>query len=157
MGFIYFMDDDKKLVEQAKFALESRSTHNFYEVDISQATKEEYLRSLDLMAHDLVVLDLKLVGVPSTGLDVLEVLHQEKKKGHLLGLEQVLIATSAKKQVDPKDVYPAIAFAEGFKVYGMEKGVDPTRQVSVIDYVSGLMRIVDRIYAGTEKPLNQPH
>src|SRR3989338_614120 len=103
--------------------------YEFISVDLPKAREGGYWNTLGIEAADLVVLDLNFKNYvnPETnvrtplsfsGKEVLRTLQQEKKRGNLVGLERVLVATSMKAEVDPKHVSPDIAFVEGFKVYG---------------------------------------
>ena len=51
-------------------------------------------------------------------------------------------------------MFPEIAFATGFRVYGLEKGVDPVTD-KVTDYGKSLRDMVERIYAHQATPLNE--
>ncbi len=131
--------------------------YDFIQVDLPRSREGAYWSSLGIEAEDLVVLDLNFKNYvnPETkvrtplsfsGKEVLRTLEQGKKKGSLAGLEQVLVATSMKAEVDPKHVSPDLAFVEGFKVYGLEKAVDQTGRI--IDYGRSLAYMIHQIYEG---------
>ncbi|GEM_PF-1462042 len=146
--------------------------YEFIAVDLPRAREGGYWNTLSIEAADLVVLDLNFKNYvnPETnvrtplsfsGKEVLRTLEQEKKRGNLVGLERVLVATSMKAEVDPKHVSVDIAFVEGFKVYGLEKAMDQTGRI--VDYGRSLAYKIHQIYEGAagrvgEKialPLNQ--
>lgn len=149
MGKIFIAEDEKDLIMEAEGAF-STEEYQIYEVDLEQANKPEYWESIDITKDDLVVLDLNF-KMAYSGLDTLRLLETEKEKGHLAGLERVLVATSLKQQIDSPDV----AFVNGFDVYGLEKGVDASRQVDVAAYGNCLLSKVKSIYSGSEKAVNE--
>ncbi len=149
---IFLLEDDKNLVHEAEATL--GEMYKFHEVPLSQANSVEYWRGLALTGDDIPIIDLNLKSKYS-GLDVIRLLQREKSAGALNGLEHVLVATSLKGQVAPGSVSPDLAFVDGFRVYGVEKGVDAARKVDVADYGTSLASMIGRIYAGTATPLNR--
>ena len=156
MANIYLLEDDKRFIAQAEDSFQEAHAHTLYPLEAQLSNKAEYWRNLDIMPHDLVVLDLnlQLAGARWTGLEVLQLLDNEKKAGRLPGLERVLIATGVPGQVDPENIYPEIGFVSRFKVYGMEKGEDSAGRTSAVGYGASLVRKVEAIIAGTEEELN---
>ena len=146
MRRIFLLEDDQNLVAQAQAAL--ATAYQFNEVLLSEGNSVLYWTSLGLTANDLPVLDLNLKSGYS-GKDVLRLLEREKRKGTLNGLEQVVVATSMKQEISPGSVNPDIALLDGFKVYGLEKGKEGG------SYGSSLAAIIETIYAGIAKPLNE--
>lgn len=161
MEKIFLLEDDPRLVEEARIALTDKG-YTFQEVDLSKAYNagnklqtEQYWIGLGITSQDLVILDLnfKQKGVNYSGIEVLRFI--DESKGKLEGLERVLVATSMKQQLNSPDVCLTRNTPPALSVYGMEKATDAKREVKLMDYGTGLGNTVDRIYQGTERPLNE--
>ena len=153
---LYLVEDSKSLIEQAHAAFQGGG-YVVVEVDLQKANTSKYWRGVRIKPHDLIILDLNLEesGLRYSGLDVLKLFEYEKNQQRTLrGLEQVLVATSVRHQVDPEYVFPEIALAIGFTIYGLEKGVDPVTD-KVTNYGKSLRDMVERIYAHQAIPLNE--
>lgn len=149
---VYIVEDDPRLISEAQV-----SGHGRYEVigvPVSQSNDPTYWQALDLQAGDTLVIDLNL-RADHSGYDVLSLLEREKAARRLGGLENVLVATSLREQVELKKVDPRIGLLRGFRVYGLEKGTDVRRNVDVQRYGTSLLDMIDRIYCGEEAPLNE--
>lgn len=178
MGKGYIVEDDRELVVRANGPLTKGVMPNFplteiIEIDLENANQADYWKSLGITGDDVVILDLnlqratvggvKVVGRTIaggsrpgySGFDVLKRLQESKRGGELPELERVLVATSIARTVRPRSVSPDLAFATGFDVYGMEKGVDATGKVDSRGYAQGLLATIARIYRGEIAPLNQ--
>lgn len=178
MGKGYIVEDDRELIVRANGSLTRGTIPNFplteiVEADLEEANKSDYWRSLNITSEDIIILDLnlqratvggvKVVGRTIaggsrpgySGFDVLRLLQESKRRGELTELERVLVATSIARTVRPRSVNPHLAFATGFDVYGMEKGVDATGKVDSRGYAQGLLATIARIYRGEIAPLNQ--
>ena len=154
---ILLVEDDNNLAEQAMQMLQKES-YEPLRVQIEYAMEFSEWQSYGITPRDLVVLDLnfKIAGVKYSGKDVLKVLENGKQRGILPGLEKILIATSMKAEVDPRQVSPDIAFIdERIKMYGLEKGVNQTtRMVDSQGYAVSLLAAIHEIYQGQRSILN---
>ncbi len=138
--------------------------YDFLQAELPQTNNGLYWRGLEIGREDLIVLDLNFKNyinpitrekthLSFSGKEVLRVLEQEKKIAQLPGLERVLIATSMRAEVDPKQVSPDIALVDGFNVYGLEKAVGPNGQI--IGYGRSLAEKIHQIYEGIKgEPLS---
>ncbi len=133
--------------------------YEFIQTKLPRVKDHLYWRELGVGAEDLVVLDLNFknyvdpdtrqrIALSFSGKDVLRVLDADKKRGGLPGLERVLIATSMKAEVDPKQVSPDIALLDGFKVYGLEKAIGQNGQI--MGYGRSLAEKIHQIYEGVQ-------
>lgn len=155
---ILIVEDDIALADQAMMLLRN-AAYDPCSLDVTKVMELDYWKSCQITSQDLVVLDLnfRLADVRYSGKEVLRVLEQGKKAGDLQQLEQILVATSMKSEVDPKQVSPDIAFIdERIKMYGLEKGVHPiTRLVDLQGYGTSLLTTIKEIYQGKRTVLNK--
>lgn len=149
---VYIVEDDPRLIPEAQVS--GRGRYEVVGVSIPQSNDPTYWHGCDLQPKDTVVVDLNLRAGHS-GYDVLSLLAKEKAAAHLSGLENVLVATSLREQVEPEKVDPRIGLLRGFKVYGLEKSTDARRSVDVQRYGASLVDMIDRISRGEDSPLNE--
>ncbi len=114
---VYIVEDDSRLISEAQVS--GRGHYEVVGVAISQSDDPTYWDGLDLQPDDTVVVDLNL-RADHSGYDVLSLLEREKAAHHLSGLENVLVATSLREQVEPERIDPRIGLLRGFKVFGLE-------------------------------------
>ncbi len=154
------VDDERGTKAEALVELQSRG-YNFVDLAVERTTDLAYWQQQSITPDDLVCLDLKLIGYEHTGQDVFVKLQQGKLRGLLPGLEQVLVQTHLKAEVDPRQTSMYFATASEFNVYGYEKAVKPTagasreRVVDPVPYALGLADTIDEIYRGSRPLLNQ--
>ncbi len=155
---IFIVEDDMQLASQAYNSLASAG-YEPIRIDLKYANDISEWSGQQIQHTDLVILDLnfKLIGVNYSGKDILRLLEQGKKTNVLVGLEQILIATSMRGEVDPRQVSPEIAFIdERIAMYGLEKGVNQlTRAVDPQTYGQSVLQAVNEIYRGTRTVLNR--
>jgi hypothetical protein len=154
------VDDDRGTKAEALVELQGRG-YDFVDLALERTKDLTYWQEQGLTPNDLVCLDLKFIGYDFSGQDVFVKLQQGKKRGLLPGLEQVLVQTHLKAEVDPRQTSMWFATASEFKVYGCEKAVKATagahreRVVDPVPYALGLADTIDEIYRGTRPMLNQ--
>ncbi len=155
---IFIVEDDVQLASQAYNSL-ANAGYEPVRIDLNYANDITEWSRQQIQSKDLVVLDLnfKLAGVNYSGKEVLRLLEQGKKTNVLAGLDQILVATSMRGEVDPRQVSPEIAFIdERIAMYGLEKGVNQlTRAVDPLTYGQSVLHAVDEIYRGTRTVLNR--
>ncbi len=148
---IIIVEDDQKLVAEATPLLIVRGYQPFH-TKLAETNTLKYWQQVNPTPTDLVVMDLnfKLAGMSFSGLTVLNLLNREKQRGQLCGLEQVLVATSLKQQLNSPGICLDLT---AYRVYGLEKAMGPNNQV-VGSYAHSLVDTIDQIYAGKAKQLN---
>lgn len=158
MRRLLMVDDDRGTKSEALVELQGRG-YDFVDLAIERTRNLAYWQEQKITPTDLVCLDLKLIGYDHNGQDVFVTLQQGKQRGLLPGLEQVLVQTHLKAEVDPKQTSMFFATASEFKVYGYEKAIKPSsspreRVVDPVPYVQGLADVIDEIYRGLRLQLN---
>ena len=150
---IIMVEDDQRLVAEATPRL-IVGGYTPFNTKLEETNTIEYWKKVNPTKDDLVVMDLnfKLAGVNFSGLTVLNLLNREKQRGQLPGLEQVLVATSLKRQLDSPDICLDLT---AYRVYGLEKAVGPNNQVVSGSYANSLVDTIDKVYAGTARQLNR--
>ena len=150
---IIMVEDDQRLVAEATPRL-IVGGYTPFNTKLEETNTIEYWKKVNPTKDDLVVMDLnfKLAGVNFSGLTVLNLLNREKQKGQIPGLEQVLVATSLKRQLDSPDICLDLT---AYRVYGLEKAVGPNNQVVSGSYANSLVDTIDKVYAGTARQLNR--
>ena len=180
---IIMVEDGQRLVAEATPRL-IVGGYTPFNTKLEETNTIEYWKKVNPTKDDLVVMDLnfKLAGVNFSGLTVLNLLNREKQKGQIPGLEQVLVATSLKRQLDSPDICldltayrvyglekvwvekslkqqlnsPDICLdLTAYRVYGLEKAVGPNNQVVSGSYANSLVDTIDKVYAGTARQLNR--
>lgn len=156
---ILIVDDDQNTKAEAYSVLQKRG-YEFVDLAVKRSNDIAYWQQQNITSADLVCLDLKLIGYGHSGQDVFVRLQQGKPRGLLPGLEQVLIQTHLKAEVNPSQTSMYFATASEFKVYGYEKAVKPSsspreRLVDPVPYAVGLADAIDEIYRGTRLQLNR--
>ena len=150
---IIMVEDDQRLVAEATPRL-IVGGYTPFNTKLEETNTIEYWKKVNPTKDDLVVMDLnfKLAGANFSGLTVLNLLNREKQKGQIPGLEQVLVATSLKRQLDSPDICLDLT---AYRVYGLEKAVGPNNQVVSGSYANSLVDTIDKVYAGTARQLNR--
>ena len=150
---IIMVEDDQRLVAEATPRL-IVGGYTPFNTKLEETNTIEYWKKVNPTKDDLVVMDLnfKLAGVNFSGLTVLNLLNREKQRGQLPGLEQVLVATSLKQQLNSPDICLDLT---AYRVYGLEKAMGPNNQVVSGSYANSLVDTIDKVYAGTARQLNR--
>src|SRR3989338_1080337 len=150
---IIMVEDDQRLVAEATPRL-IVGVYTPLHTKLEETNTIEYWKKVNPTKDDLVVMDLnfKLAGVNFSVLTVLNLLNREKQRGQIPGLEQVLVATSLKRQLDSPDICLDLT---AYRVYGLEKAVGPNNQVVSGSYANSLVDTIDKVYAGTARQLNR--